>query len=315
MSATSTKRYRSDDGLDSDELNQAFVENEKATRIVKNLVRAVNAAHEIVPSRIMAMIIKYKGDLNKALKAAVTAGDAQFLLQVGADASSHEGTDAVIQAAKRVHVEVIRTLLEHGAKASSDALLTAVTKRDMPCVSALVAHEAPRDPHMAYIAAGNGDVDIMRLILGKAVDADDSSVTAALYAAIKNDKPDVAEILLVEYRAFVATDMLLGAPAGILKHLVDYADVTLDMLIGVAMHGDAPAVNALLESGDLHDPDAFGPALHAAIAVRNADILKMLLDGDARVTIDVMRAANASKDNALIELVMLNGGAAFLSER
>ena len=298
------KRFRSDDDVSSDDLSvvveDILTKNEESVLLMKNIASAVKAAIGTIDVRILLMVVTHKGDLDEALKSAVTVNDAMTLIQLGADASSPAGAAAVIEAAKHERVDVIRALLQHGAEAGSEALLTAVTKRHLPSVTMLVDHDAPCDAHMAYVAASNGDVEILERILSR---APMHTRTTALYAAIKSDMIDVVEMLVSSQVVDITTDMLLGAPDDILEYLAERAEATPEMLLGLTLQGDARAVKMLLHASNFLTRDMFGPALNAAIVVGNAEILKLLLDEDTHVTIDMVVAATASNNDEIMKIV------------
>ena len=271
-----------------------------------NLARAVRAANGTIDKRIMHAMVEHNGDMDDALKSAETEEDVRMFVELGANPSSRAGSAAVLEAAKHERAEVIRELMQRGAEAGSEALLTAVTKRHLPSVNALVINGALVNPHVAYVAASNGDDDILEHVLN-----DEECCISALYAAIKSGKAALVEKLLSDHNMRVQPDMLLGASDEVLTRLVDYADVTPEMLLAVIMQDDQRAVTEMLKSDRLNDPKAFGPALHAAMVVGNTDILKALLEADARVTIDVVVAANATEDAEIVQLIMEHGGAAF----
>lgn len=288
----------------------------RSREAVKNLARAVRAASGTIDKRIMHAVVEHDGDMDKALKSAVTEEDVRAFMELGADPTSHAGSAAVLQAALHKRAGVIRELMQSGATADTDTVLAAVTKRHLPSVEALVTNGAPVNAHMAYVAASNGDIDIMSHVLPEPQvdqqDYDEASSVAAMYAAIKSDKPDVVEKLLTNYNVCVYPDMFIGASDKVFEHLLEYADITHEMLLAVIMQNDQRAATEMLNCDSLKDdPKAFGPALHAAMSVGNTDILNALLEADARVTIDVVIAANATHNAEIVQLIMEHGGAAF----
>jgi hypothetical protein len=210
----------------------------------------------------------------------------------------------LLDAVKHDRLNVIRELLDHGVEAGADAVLMAVTKRNRQCVNMLVTGGAPVDAHMAYVAAYNGDVDILgHLLLGNDGDV---AGTMALYAAVKKDDAVLVEKLLDDFDVCPETDMLLLAASDeVLRCLVEHTIATHEMLLTVVMHDNHRVVTELLKDEYLRQyPKEFGPALHAAVTVRNRGIILALLEAGARVTIDVVAAANATHDPETIQLIM-----------
>jgi len=273
------------------------------SNILKDFTRAVrDAVARSIDARVMHAIIKHGGDINDALKSAETAQDVITLVAAGAVPSSA----AVVEAATHKRQDVIRELMRRGAKAGTDAVLVAVTKRHLPSVVELVTNGAPVDQHVAYVAAYNGDMEILTCVLPKIEandDYDGGLSVVALYGAIKSNRPVMVERILRDYKVCVEADMMIGSTNEVVKVLVEFADNTPEMLLAVVLQNQMFAVTQMLKRDELKDPKMFGPALYAAVTACNRGIIGALLQRGARVTIDVVAAANATHDPEIIQLI------------
>ena len=270
------------------------------------MAEAVKEASGTFSKRIMHAIVENDGKMDFVLKSAETVQEVSMLVAAGADPKSFGGGNAVIEAVSRGHTAVLKELLVRGAEASTEALLAAVNKCDVECVAELIKHDADVTTQVAYVAASTGNIDILKQVLqvvGVEDDDDGLSVTA-MYAAIKNDHVRIVDMLLEDYKVEVTPDLFIGASDEVVKRLVAYTDATYEVLLSVIVHNQASAACEMLKMrGQFTDKFAFGPALHAAIAVGNTDIIKALLDKGAHVTQDVMGAAFATDRHDIIQAV------------
>lgn len=280
------KRSRSDDDI--------FAKNKEAEAVMKAMSDAVKAATGVIDVRIMHMIVNHKGDLDDALKSALTGDDATVLIQMGADASTPAGTAAVTKAAVNECVDVIRVLLQHGAAATSNALLAAVTNRHLPSVKLLVDHMDECDTYTVFVAANNGDVEILDCIIHKA--PHDAGVIA-LAAAIRSDKVDVVRAL-VPCQVAVTTDIMMMAMSHeVMEALENHVEVTADMVMrAVIEQVSVDVFKMLIRRSDFVSPDEMRPALHTAIMMSDEESVEILLDADVPITHDMVLAAVDSSD-------------------
>lgn len=186
-----------------------------------------------------------------------------------------------------------------------------------------------RDTPLSY-AAGNGHIDIVRLLLerGTLVDAGDG---AALKAAAFRGHSDVVQVLLTagaDVRLYTGSNdrtskrLRRANEPSVLEYAAHGGELSIvrallsqgadpnagagSALAIAARQGNIEIVGALLEAGaDLNWRSRGGYTALATAAVRgHAAIVRLLLDRDAAVTDTVLRMARARPGNeAVIQLV------------
>jgi hypothetical protein len=288
------KRSRSNDDAISDAVEDMISNVKKAKSVMKGLSDAVKAAEGVIDARIMHIIINHAGNLDDTLKSALTDDDAIVLIQLGADASTPAGTAAVIEAAKNKRDDVIRVLLQHGATATGNALLAAVTNRHLPSVKLLAEHNAGCDTYMVFVAANNGDDDILDCILHK---APSDAGLIALAAAIRSDKVDVVRALVPGQVAVTTDIMMMDMSPEVMEVLEKHVEVTADMVLrAVTEEVCVDVLKMLIRRSDFVSPDEMRPALHTAIMLSDEDSVEILLGADVPITEDMVLAAADSRD-------------------
>jgi len=144
--------------------------------------------------------------LNDELWTAARKGDAaavKTLLDRGADVNAkfRYGATALSYAADKGHVEVVKLLIERGADVNvkdtfykSPPIIWATLKGHAPIVQALLDRGAEGIDDVLGIAAGEGKVEIVRIVLAKG-GAKPDSLSSSLAAAEKNKHAEIAELL------------------------------------------------------------------------------------------------------------------------
>ncbi len=144
--------------------------------------------------------------LNDELWTAARKGDAaavKTLLDRGADVNAkfRYGATALSYAADKGHVEVVKLLIERGADVNvkdtfykSPPIIWATLKGHAPIVQALLDKNAEGIDNVLGIAAGEGKVEVVRIVLAKG-GAKTESLSSALAAAEKNKHAEIVEML------------------------------------------------------------------------------------------------------------------------
>lgn len=161
---------------------------------------------------------------------------------------------------------------------------------------------APVNPHVVYVTATTGDADTLRRVLPYYVEPNVRCVTA-MYAAIRSNKVDTVKMLLDEYNVAVEGDMFIGASKAVADLLIGSAAHNVSLLRSVILQGDLYAVTALLRRWEFEAWE-LSVAIHEGIAKGNTSIVKVLLDAGARVTEDVIVAANTTNNPEIVQLIM-----------
>lgn len=147
-----------------------------------------------------------KQALNDELWAAARKGDAaavKTLLERGADVNAkfRYGATALSYAADKGHVEVVKLLIERGADVNvkdtfykSPPIIWAALKGHAPIVQALLDKGAEGIDDVLEIAAGEGKVEVVRVVLAKG-GAKPETLSAALAGAMKGNHVEIVEML------------------------------------------------------------------------------------------------------------------------
>jgi ankyrin repeat protein len=196
----------------------------------------------------------------------------KLLIKKGADihARDLEGKTALYLAALRVHTKVATFLRKHGAQLD---FVTAIRLGDLREVQRLVKEGADVNSKDIYggtplmIAAGTGNLEIVRLLLDNGADINatrDGSDATALMNAVKGSNVEVVK-LLIEKGADVNT-------------VVEMGDENMTAMDFAAISGNVEILKMLIEK-DAH----FNGALAIAAGKGHVEAVKLLIDKGADV--------------------------------
>ncbi|KFH47758.1 Ankyrin-like protein [Hapsidospora chrysogenum ATCC 11550] len=166
----------------------------------------VNLAH---------LLLMYGGDVNQkdsegntiligAINKKTPAKLVELLLEYGADpnAKSSEGKTALFEAITCSRVDIVTSLLDHGANPNLPGpkhMLWPATYK-APCLQVLLAHGADhrKCPGIMELAASVNNIDSVRILLKAGVDpnAKKDGVYTPLCTSIRDDRADIFQLLL-----------------------------------------------------------------------------------------------------------------------
>lgn len=160
----------------------------------------------LLPFTIYAQEENAKQALNDELWTAARKGDAaavKTLLERGADVNAkfRYGATALSYAADKGHVEVVKLLIERGADVNvkdtfykAQPIIWATFKGHARIVQALLDKGAEGIDEALGIAAGEGKVEVVRVVLAKG-GAKPEALSSALATAEKNKHAEIVELL------------------------------------------------------------------------------------------------------------------------
>ena len=211
-------------------------------------------------------------------------------------------SEAVTNAAENNDPELVKWLVEQGAKADSEAVLYAVENNNLDLVKALIEdYGAEVDSDALMGAIRSGDLDVVRLLLKKdkkLINAIDANGETPLDVA----KEALASRELVEFLENFAKEH----PSEEVPHSKISPDM-IEMLVEAVKDGKTEVVSKLLDKnkGLVNAKDKHGyTALELAVDFEsdNPDLVKVLIDHGAEVSSEALFAAVKS-DNPNFKVV------------
>jgi ankyrin repeat protein len=238
---------------------------------------------------------------------------------------NRNGDTALIAAQRRGHAQMEKALLDFPDIDSTPPLRHAIRQSNHDLVKALLAQDPRRTEEEKDIcyAAGEGDVDIVRLLLehDANVNLTDGNDNTALINAAEHGHEHIVRILLdragieVNYRGQSdGTALIKAAYCGhteIVRILLDRAGIEVNLrdgnyntaLINAAEHGDEHIVRILLDQAEIevnYPGQSDETALIKAAYCGHTEIVRILL---AREEIDVNYRSSPYDGSALMQVL------------
>lgn len=221
----------------------------------------------------------------ESIRKLITEGSAEELSQrlnqgLAPDARTKEGMPLLVMAAYTGRIEMVYTLLQHGANPNISqqppgitALSVAAATNNVHMLGLLLAHGADKDFRAAQgdsilmLACSQTALDTIQILLAHKANpnlADANGITPLIYAIARSKEPEVISRMLLEHGANPNAAMKDGTTA----------------LIAAAMRNNAACTRLLLAHGaSVSARDADG--LSAQDYARNKEV-RILLDAAAK---------------------------------